>query len=100
MPWEHVAQLTPALKRLKEDGYTLIAVEQDKKSISRFEYAKQHKYASRRIALVLGNEVSGLPKSILAQADTIIEIPMRGKKESLNVSVAAGVALFVIRGAS
>ena len=46
------------------------------------------------IALILGNEVRGLSKSLLKKCDKIIYIPMRGRKESLNVSVASGVALF------
>ncbi len=49
-----------------------------------------------KLCLVLGNEVDGLPPAILSLADHIIEIPMRGKKESLNVSVAFGVAIFGI----
>jgi len=46
------------------------------------------------MALILGNEVRGISKNILKKCDKIIQIPMRGKKESLNVSVAAGIALF------
>ena len=52
----------------------------------------------KKIALVMGEEVKGLPQSILKISDTVVEIPMYGKKESLNVSVAAGVALFQIIG--
>ncbi len=44
----------------------------------------------------MGNEVEGISFEMLAQADSILEIPMRGQKESLNVSVAAGVALFTL----
>lgn len=90
VPWEQVAETAPALARLQKDGYAIIAVEQDKKSTHLFEYKK----ARAKIALVLGSEVDGLPADVIAQADTIIEIPMRGKKESLNVSVAVGVVLF------
>ena len=98
--WEHATQLVPVLKKLKKGGYKIIAVEQDKNSVSLFDYTAKNKYASRRLALILGNEVKGLSKSILTQADTIVEIPMRGTKESLNVSVAAGVALFTLLGKS
>src|SRR3989338_4866788 len=52
--------------------------------------------AKTPVVLVFGNEVSGLPDDILAACDAIAEIPMHGKKESLNVSVAAGIALFRI----
>jgi tRNA G18 (ribose-2'-O)-methylase SpoU len=46
------------------------------------------------VALILGNEVDGVSKSILKKCDAIVSIPMRGKKESLNVSVAAGIAMY------
>ncbi len=46
------------------------------------------------VALILGAEVLGLPKAVLKEADAVIDIPMRGQKESLNVSVAAGIALY------
>jgi len=48
------------------------------------------------LALFLGNEVEGVPQEVLAQSDEIISIPMRGQKESLNVSVAAGIAIYEI----
>jgi 23S rRNA (guanosine2251-2'-O)-methyltransferase len=101
--WEQIKQIAPTLKKLKKEGYKIIAVEQDKNSISLFDYRARRSEvgaptkASGKIALIVGNEVSGLSKSILKQADTIVEIPMRGKKESLNVSVAAGVALFTLQ---
>jgi len=47
-------------------------------------------------AFIVGAEVTGIPKNILKKCDIIAEIPMRGKKESLNVSVACGIALFGI----
>jgi tRNA G18 (ribose-2'-O)-methylase SpoU len=91
--WEQVAQLAPVLKRLKKEGYTLIAVEQDKKSISLFNFKPPK---NKPLAIILGNEVRGLSRQALALCDTIVEIPMRGKKESLNVSVAAGVVMFTL----
>src|SRR3989338_5541270 len=48
----------------------------------------------KKIVLVLGNEIKGLPQSILKRADKILEIPMKGKKESLNVAVAFGIVAF------
>ena len=70
-----------------------MAVEQDKKSIS---YKKLSKLVSRKsnLAFALGNEVTGLSKKDLELCDEIIEIPMKGNKESLNVAVAAGIILF------
>ena len=76
---------------MKSEGYTVAAVEQDKNSTSLFNYRPP-----KKLALVLGNEVHGLSKQSLNLADVILEIPMRGKKESLNVSVAAGIAMFTL----
>lgn len=80
------------IKKLKKDGYKIIALEQDKKSIP---YNKLPIFGSKLlVALVVGDEIRGLPKSILKLADYILEIPMYGRKESLNVSVAFGIASF------
>lgn len=89
VPWTQVKTLAAAVKQIKKQGYTVAAVEQDKNSTPLFNYKPP-----KKLALVLGNEVRGLSKSSLALCDVILEIPMRGKKESLNVSVAAGVAIF------
>jgi 23S rRNA (guanosine2251-2'-O)-methyltransferase len=96
--WEHVKQLSSTLKKLKKEGYTIVAIEQNKNSTSLFDF-KPKKTESGTIsplAIMVGNEVRGISPQLLKQADVILEIPMRGKKESLNVSVAAGVALFAI----
>ena len=91
IPWEYKENLLPVIKKLKKDGYEIVALEQDKKSIDYRKYKK-----TTKIALILVEEVNGIDKKILKYCDKIIEIPMHGKKESLNVSVAAGVALFRI----
>lgn len=89
--WEQTKTLAGAIKKLEAEGYTVVAVEQDKNSTSLFDYKPP-----KKLALVLGNEVRGLSRSSLNLCDAIVEIPMRGKKESLNVSVAAGIALFIV----
>ncbi len=89
--WEYKKTLLPLIKYLKKDGYKIIAIEQDKKST---DYRKVKK--SEKMAFILGPEVAGLNKKILNECDVIAEIPMQGKKESLNVSVACGVVLFRI----
>jgi len=94
IPWESAATLMPVLKRLKKEGFTLLAIEQSPKATPLFEWHPPS--PSQPIALVLGNEVRGLSSQALQAADAILEIPMRGKKESLNVSVAAGIALFAV----
>jgi len=87
--WEHYKNISTLIKKLKKEKFNLIAVEQSLKSIN-------YKKLKPRfpIVLIFGNEVRGLSKEILKKCDKIIEIPMQGKKESLNVSVAAGIVLF------
>jgi len=93
IPWEKVENITFLLNRLKREGCQLIAIEQAKDSI---DYKKvKPEYPC---AFILGEEVNGMTKNILTKCDVIAEIPMRGKKESLNVSVSAGIALFRILG--
>ena len=79
--------------RSRTPNIEIVAVEQDEKAIDYKRFAKTKK-AQSPLALVLGNEVRGLSKQTLKKCDAIIEIPMHGKKESLNVAVAAGVVLF------
>ncbi len=94
--WERTESLEEAVNVLKNytssdnfSKFKIIAVEQDKRSIN-------YKLISNNdnLALVFGNEVDGLSKEDLALCDVVAEIPMRGKKESLNVAVAVGVVLF------
>jgi 23S rRNA (guanosine2251-2'-O)-methyltransferase len=92
IPWERTAKLSTALKKLKKEGSTIIAVEQNKNSTSLFDYQPR----KGPLTIVMGNEVRGLSKQALALCDAIVEIPMKGKKESLNVSVACGVVLFTL----
>lgn len=91
MPFRVVASVTRLITRLKKDGYHIVALEQDSQSV---DY--RHHCPENKVALIVGNEVSGVEEKILRQCDTILEIPMRGKKNSLNVSVAAGIALYQI----
>jgi 23S rRNA (guanosine2251-2'-O)-methyltransferase len=88
LPWEYHKQPVRLIKKLKEDGVKIVALEQVKgKSIDLNTWKPKFP-----IALVLGYEPVGLPKNIIALADEIIEIPMYGQKESLNVGVAFGIA--------
>jgi len=89
--WEYKKNLVILLNKLKQEKYLIIGIEQDKKSV---DY-KKVKLQSKNVFIV-GAEVTGIPKNILKKCDIIAEIPMQGKKESLNVSVACGIALFRI----
>lgn len=89
--WEKIKQTGRLIDKLKDQGYQIVALEQNKRSAN---YSKtKPKFP---MALVLGMEVKGLPGRILDKCDKIIEIPMRGQKKSLNVSVACGISLFQI----
>ena len=89
VPWEIQEETEGALRALIHEGYTLVAVEQVAGALPYTE-APQHK----RVAYIFGNEIEGVQNDILEQAHESIHIPMHGKKESLNVSVAAGIILF------
>jgi tRNA G18 (ribose-2'-O)-methylase SpoU len=93
--WEYAENTAELLKELKIKNLKLkiIALEQADNSV---DY-KNVKLAEDT-AIILGPEVTGISKEILDMCDVVAEIPMLGKKESLNVSVAAGVFLFRIRG--
>ncbi len=91
--WEYKKSVQNILTKLKKDGFKIIALEQDEKSI---DYRTLRLRSGQGNAFIVGTEVTGIPKNILKKCDVIAEIPMRGKKESLNVSVALGVALFRI----
>ncbi|OGM93317.1 hypothetical protein A2372_02890 [Candidatus Wolfebacteria bacterium RIFOXYB1_FULL_54_12] len=91
IPWEYAQSAVRLIGRLKKEGYMVCAVEQSPKSVP-YKAFKAPKGA--KIALIIGNEVEGLPMPILARTDVILEIPMFGKKESLNVGVAFGVVVF------
>jgi tRNA G18 (ribose-2'-O)-methylase SpoU len=91
IPWEYSKTTSGVIKKLKKSGVEIIAIEQSKNSV---DYKKVK--IKNNVAFVLGNEVDGVNKNILKLCDIVAEIPMKGGKESLNVSVACGVALFRI----
>lgn len=85
--WEQVADVRVAMDRLKEEGFRLIGLELDESAKDLAEYRKP-----TRAALLLGNEVSGIPPTLMKACDDLVAIARKGKKESLNVAVAAGIA--------
>lgn len=88
--WEQ-DEIDVVLKKLRDAGVHIVALEQHPTSVPYDSLNMQGD-----IALLLGSEVGGIDAPLLESVDSIIEIPMRGKKDSLNVSVAAGIALFEI----
>lgn len=93
VPWETARSTASLIKKLKKGGFTVCAVEQHARSIS-YNKVRFAKKELAQTALMVGNEVEGLSPALLKYADTILEIPMRGKKESLNVGVAFGIVAF------
>jgi tRNA G18 (ribose-2'-O)-methylase SpoU len=93
VPYSREPELKDAIAKLKAEGYTVLAIELAANATNIFDYRRQ---AGEKLAIVLGNEVDGIAPADLALCDKIIAIPMRGKKESLNVSVACGIALFTL----
>ncbi|MDZ7798201.1 MAG: TrmH family RNA methyltransferase [Patescibacteria group bacterium] len=91
VPFEKTEDINSYIKDLKKQGFKIIALET--KSQGKNIYKFKPKFP---LALLIGHEKRGLPAEILELADQILEIPMRGQKKSLNVAVAAGVALYQI----
>jgi tRNA G18 (ribose-2'-O)-methylase SpoU len=89
VPWEYSPDALALLRELRDRGFSLIALEQTATSVD----FRTVDYASR-VAVIVGNEVNGLAPELIAQADVIVHLPMRGSKESLNVSVAGGILLY------
>ena len=91
--WEYLEakNLQLTIYNLQKDGFQIIALEQDPRSVRLKDFE-----AKDQFALIVGSEVDGVSKTSLDNSDVIIEIPMQGSKESLNVSVATGTALFVL----
>lgn len=89
MPWEASASILDVIKNLQSQGVFVVAVELADGSISLPNFT-----VPENVAYILGNEVMGVSHEVLAVADAIVEIPMLGQKESLNVSVAAGIVLY------
>jgi tRNA G18 (ribose-2'-O)-methylase SpoU len=79
----------PPLADLKSHGFTIVGLEQDQRSIMLPDFQVPDK-----VALLLGNEIDGVYPEYREQCDALIEIPMKGGKESFNVSVATGIALY------
>jgi len=89
VPWEYYIDPIDCIKKLKKRGVRIIGLEQTAKSVN---YSKfRPKYP---LCLVVGHEIEGVQDKILSLCDDVIEIPMRGKKKSLNVSVAFGIAVY------
>jgi tRNA G18 (ribose-2'-O)-methylase SpoU len=93
LSWRRAADVLDELENQKKQGRKIVALEQGESSVN---LADNHAFGDDMV-LVLGDEVHGVPQEVLAKCDILLEIPMCGTKESYNVSVATGIALFALR---
>lgn len=94
IPWEHSRDPMPVVEQLKKEGWQIVSLEitKDAVDISSFK-------PTGKVLLIAGHELTGVPEPILEMSDAVVMIPMQGKKESLNVAVATGIALQRLRAA-
>lgn len=90
--WQHSEKIETVLQELKAGGYTIAALEQASNSETLTDFKPPEK-----LAIIIGREVEGIEPEVLRQANVILEIPMLGHKESLNVTQAAAIALYHCR---
>jgi 23S rRNA (guanosine2251-2'-O)-methyltransferase len=88
--WKHFKNISEAIADLREQGYKIFAIEQVANSIQLHRLSE----TNEKVAVIFGNEVTGVEQSTIALCDGCIEIPQLGMKHSLNVAVAAGVVLW------
>ena len=91
--WEFVEDPVEVVKSFKEKGYTICALEQTDNNISYSELTKDN----LPLCLIVGNEITGVTQELIDLCDVAIEIPQYGIKQSLNVAVAYGIAVFELR---
>lgn len=88
LEWEYIRDVKEVISGLREQGFNIISLEQHPKA------QKLKPISHKLLAVIVGNEVDGVSEESLKMSDEIIEIEMKGEKESLNVSVATGIALY------
>lgn len=91
--WNRFDDIHAAVKHFRDQGFTIYALEQGPASLN---LAESQSFADKAV-LILGEEVHGVPQDVLDECDQLLEIPMAGQKESFNVSVATGIALWELR---
>ncbi|GMQ25497.1 RNA methyltransferase [Algoriphagus sp. oki45] len=89
--WEYCLNTMDAVKKLKEEGYQICALEQVDRSINLNEFSPKK---GKKYALIFGNEVFGVEEEVLISCDHVLEIPQLGTKHSLNIAVSLGIAVW------
>ncbi len=92
--WEYNKHTWRVIEQLKKEGYEIVALEKTNNAENIFSFK-----SNKKVAIVVGNEVEGISPNLLRRCKKIIAIPMYGRKESLNVSVAFGIAAYCLRKA-
>ena len=91
VPWKYEDDALAVIRKLKASGYRIVVLEHTDSGI---DYSTaEYDYP---LCLVIGHEITGISDAIVAEADAAIEIPMAGMKQSLNVAVAYGIAIFEV----
>jgi len=89
VPWEYDKSTVKVVKHLKEQGFNIVCTEITEESIIYTNH-----YFQKPTAIVVGHEIHGITKEVLDIADTVIELPMLGRAQSLNVATATGIVLY------
>jgi len=97
LAWKNIEDVKKYLQEKKKEKFVIISLEQEKNSVSLTNFKKETLNKEKSI-LVVGNEVDGVDKEIRNLTDVFLEIPMQGKKESLNVAIATGIMLWELVG--
>jgi len=96
VPFEKRVSTARVLDKLKKEGYKILAIEQSKNSVPYYSLPSTS-YSLNKVVLVVGHEVRGLSQIVLKKADEILEIPMAGMKESLNVAIAFSIVAYELK---
>ena len=91
VPWEYHEDVLRLISELQSAGTKVLALEQSDRSV---DYRKFVPEAEGEYCLVFGNEIGGVPQEVIDACDATLEIPMYGKKKSLNVSTTGGILMF------
>ena len=97
VPWEHSWSVLETVEKVKKEGYYLVALEGGTTSVDLFTALPLIKQQMAPVALIVGNEVSGIDPEAVKKSSLCVYIPMEGIKESLNVATAFGIASYIIR---
>ncbi len=93
--WEHTDNIVELVKTLKNEGFLIGALEQTSQSIPHYDFEKLD--LTKKVCLIIGNEIKGVNDKVIELCDFALEIPQYGIKQSLNVAVAYGITIFRIR---